>query len=491
MGKHRQLHAPAEALMLTRRSLLQIPALAMAAPRGRFVGITVMPEDYQVEGIDQVLRNIKARAGATAVATSPYVMRPSDKERGQRQPPIDAGAGGVRLLDRPLWGKRELYTTSSPSFTPNLSLYRGLKYQPAAPDDLTKKEGRIVRDFLQAAKVAGLKTYFQIQSVIPPDYIVTSGGPTEEDKPRLPDGSVPKRRVGNTGSLASTEIRRYTENLITDLCRQYPEIDGIRVDWPEYPQYTLDDEFLDFGTPAQAAAKRLGYDFAVMQRDALALYQHLHGKLTNAELESNEFALLLFMSRNEGLQALGRFKAALVQELLRGFREALPANKELVPNAFPEPLCFASGMDYRSAAKYSNGLSVKLYTMHWPMIVRFYGDALMESNPGLNEEAVARRLAAILGFTDDAGRGHLSDYNYPGPETPHRAGRNAQTRKIQDAQKSAGAIAVYALAHGYGPQEDFEERMQIAWRASEGKVWINRYGYLTERKIDAIGRICK
>jgi len=68
---------------------------------------------------------------------------------------------------------------------------------------------------------------------------------------------MPKRHVGNNGSLASPEIRRYTQTLIADLCQQYPEIDGIRVDWPEYPQYFLDDAFLDFGAPAQAAATRL------------------------------------------------------------------------------------------------------------------------------------------------------------------------------------------------------------------------------------------
>lgn len=452
-----------------------------------------MPEDYQVEGIEQVLRNVKSRAGATAVATSPYVMEPSDQQRGQRQPPIDAGAGGVRLLDRPLWGKRELYTTSSPSFVPNLTLYRGLRYQPSEPDALTRSQGQVVRDFLKAARAAGLKTYFQIQSVIPPDYIVTSGGPTEEDKPRLPDGSVPARRVGNTGSLASLDIRRYTEALIKDLCQQYPEIDGIRMDWPEYPQYTLDDAFLDFGAPAEAAARRLGFNFGLMRADAAELYQHLHGRLTNKDLESQTFPLLPFMSKKQGLRDLGRFKATLVDEMLQGFRAALSSvdpKKQLIPNAFPPPFAFASGMDYQRAAKHSDGLSVKLYTMHWPMIARFYGDALMKANPGLSEALLAKRLNRILNLSDGEGYGHVADYNYPGPETPHGAGKLAQARKIQMAQKAAGATPVYALAHGYGPLADFTERLGIAWQASRRKAWINRYGYLTEDKIDAVGRVC-
>ena len=68
------------------------------------LGVTVMPEWIQAEGIEQVLDNLE-RAGATAVATSPYVMTESDADDAGREPPIDAGAGKVRLLDRLLWGK--------------------------------------------------------------------------------------------------------------------------------------------------------------------------------------------------------------------------------------------------------------------------------------------------------------------------------------------------------------------------------------------------
>src|SRR5262245_6396239 len=99
----------------------------------KLLGITVMPEFYQTEGIDAVLDNIVHAARATAVATSPYVMEPADEATGSREPPDDAGAGAVRLLDRPLWGKRELFVRTSPSFEPKLELYRKQRYQPAPP----------------------------------------------------------------------------------------------------------------------------------------------------------------------------------------------------------------------------------------------------------------------------------------------------------------------------------------------------------------------
>lgn len=88
------------------------------------VGITVMPEYFQSESVNGVLDRLEGLAGVTAVTTSPYVMAPADRRTGFREPPIDAGAGKVRLLDRTLWGKRELWARAAPSFRPNLDLYR-------------------------------------------------------------------------------------------------------------------------------------------------------------------------------------------------------------------------------------------------------------------------------------------------------------------------------------------------------------------------------
>ena len=127
--------------MLTRRAALQSLA-AFAAPDTRFVGVTVMPEYIQHEGVNGVLDNLQKRARVTAVATSPYVIEPATEKTGSREPPIDAGAGKVRLLDRPLWGKRELFVRTAPSFAPETRLYAraalparraGRSHAPAGP----------------------------------------------------------------------------------------------------------------------------------------------------------------------------------------------------------------------------------------------------------------------------------------------------------------------------------------------------------------------
>ncbi|MCH7728329.1 MAG: hypothetical protein IH991_17905, partial [Planctomycetes bacterium] len=198
----------------------------------RTVGVTVMPEYLQSEGIEAVLDNLTRRARVNAVATSPYVMVEADESTGNREPPIDAGAGAVRLLDRPLWGKRELWVRTAPSFSPDRKLYEGLRYQPPEPGDLTRSKGRIITEFIDAAKDRGLQVYLQVQAAIPPGYRVQFGGPTEEDTPCLPDGRIPAKRVDKNGSLASPHIRAYGNALIRDLCRQYSDLDGIRFDWP-------------------------------------------------------------------------------------------------------------------------------------------------------------------------------------------------------------------------------------------------------------------
>lgn len=483
---------------ITRRRFLASAAAPMAARR-RFLGITVMPEYIQSEGIEGVLRSLQ-RAGATAVCTSPYVMEPADEKTGSREPPADAGAGGVRLLDRPLWGKRELFVRTAPSYAPELRLYKGLRYQPAGHGELTRRAGGLVGEFVKSAKLAGLEVYLQFQAAIPPGYRVQFGGAAPDDEPLLPDGRVPARRVDRNGSLASEHIRRYSEALIADLCRAYPEIDGLRPDWPEYPPYLLDSLFLDFSEPARLAAERLGFDAERLRRDALQAWRELHGSLTNRQLElllasdGGRFGLAALLADSPAIAELCQFKARLVGELLRGFRDALSKaggrDKALVQNAFPPPFTVISGFDFTRAAAYSNAISVKLYTMHWPMMLRFYGDELMAANPGLSSELLAAALVRLMDI-DERALGGVERYSYPEPDMPHPVSLEALERKVRQAQMATGGeVPVMALAHGYGPPADFAARLRAAWSASAGRVWINRYGYLSDEKLDLVRRTC-
>lgn len=465
----------------------------------RLLGVTVMPEYLQSEGVASVLDRLQ-EVGVNAVTTSPYVMALADEATGSREPPIDAGAGKVRLLDRPLWGRRELFMRASPSFEPDKSLYAGLRYQPSEPDELTQREGSVVDQLISTARDRGMKVYFQIMSVIPPGYRVQFGGPADEDQPRMPNGSIPKKRVANNGSLASPHIIDYEHALIRDLCQRYPDINGIRFDCPEYPPYSLDDMFVDFSDHVRVFAERNEVDFDAIRQGAEQLYAKLHGGLTDeglaamADGDAGQFVAGLLGDLDPILELIV-LKTLLSSELLAGFRrvmnEAGAETMEMQPNAFPPPWHRVSGFDFGLVAKHAQGVSVKLYGMHWAMMLRGYGDQLLAANSGISEALLVRALLVLLGIEDGDVSSSLSDYRYPAPDEPHPGGDEAQARKIAQAQTSAGDCPVYTLAHGYGPADDFERRLRVAWNAGPHGVWLNRYGYLSDEKLKIIGDVAK
>jgi hypothetical protein len=171
--------------------------------------------------------------------------------------------------------------------------------------------------------------------------------------------------------------------------------------------------------------------------------------------------------------------------------EAGGERMELRPNAFPPPWNIVSGLDYARVSRYSSALSVKLYTMHWPMMLRFYGDRLHQANPGVSEQLLVRALARLFDTGQEPPPVCLEDLRYPTPEEPHPAGAAAQRRKIALAQLQAGSTPVCTLAHAYGPPADFRNRLQTAREASRHGFWINRYGHLSDEKLRIVGEAAR
>ena len=466
----------------------------------REVGITVLPEFFQNEGVEAVLDNIVSRAGATGVATSPYVMRMVPDGEGSREPPIDAGAGSVRILDRPLWGRRDLWVRTSPSYAPDKRFYAGLRYQPPDPDEHTERDGRIVAAALAQAKARGLQTHLQVQAAIPPGYRVQFGGPVEEDRPRLPDGSSPALRVDNNGSLASPHILAYTQALIRDIAAAYPSIDVLRIDWPEYPPYSLDALFFDFSSHARAAMAAVGHDPDRLAHAAGVLRARLTSGLTAQDLavaaQGGGFLMLargLVAERDvaDWLAAKAAIVTRFIASCAATLHEASGGHIRLMPQAVPAPWNIFSGFDTRAvAATGVSGIGVKLYTMHWPMMLRSYADSIAAANPALADSSdLGLALMHIVGV-DNRPALYVTRamIRYPEPDEPHPVGAAEQRAKIMAAAAEAAPVPVTAFAHGYGCVPDVEHRVRVAFTAAGGRVVVNRYGYLSDAKLDAIGR---
>ncbi|MBL8807525.1 MAG: hypothetical protein JNN22_11830 [Rhodospirillales bacterium] len=459
----------------------------------RDIGIIVFPEFFQTEGVDGALDNIQRRANPAAIATSPYVMRPSDQAHGGREPPIDGGLGTVRLLDRPLWGRRELFVQTSVAYEPDTRFYDGLRYQPPKPDEHTAREGALVAAAVDNAHKRGLKVHMQVQAAIPPGYRVQFGGPVADDEPTKFDGQRAGDRLDKNGSLASPHIVAYTCALLKDLAAAYPEIDGFHIDWPEYPPYTLDSAFFDFSAHARDSAKAFGFDFDRMRLDTGRFYDWLTREMTRAELsglasaEDVQPALAEVLARYPGVMDAIRMRRRLVSNLIAAVRDAVPG-KGVLLRSFPPPWTAISGFDFAAAGV--DAISVKLFTMHWPMMVGSWTRRLLKDNPNLGTlEDIAPLVAALFDLCDDPTHYGAAIAQYPESDSPHPVDRAAQMRKIAAARQAAGKTPIYSLAHGYGPVSDFGERLRAAFDAADGRVWINRYGYLADAKLDLIGAI--
>jgi len=460
----------------------------------RYVGITVLGDFILSEGVAPVLDNVTA-AGATAVALNPTVTAEAAEGEGSFQPPDDAGTS-PRLFDRPLFGKRSLWVRSQVSYRPDADLYADGSYVPRTPGDLTEAHGPLIGEFIAAARDRGLDVFLQIPAARP-------SGLRDEDRPRLPDGEIPPGRMADTASLASPAVRAWNRSHVADLLRQYPDVTGFRIDWPEYPCYTWGEVFQDFGEHVQTWAGQRGFDFAAIRDDVGALKTWLETALSDEDLDEladrdrGRFRLWREAVAHPGVVEWLRLKAALSVDLVRSWREAIDAvdpNKQLMSHAFMPPWTLLTGLDFSGVAEFSEAVSPKLYTMHWAQMVTFWGAELIGRRPQLDEGRLVRALISLLdmfdGSVDDPGGETLDDYRYPEPHEPHPVSDSAQRRKIAQATAAVGQRAVvYPLVHGYGPDDDFHRRLRIVADSTAAGVWINRYGYLGDPKLQSIGEL--
>lgn len=456
-------------------------------PALKFLGITVLGDYILCEGPDAIIENL-LRVGATAVACNPTVTAPGDEATGSFQPPIDAGSS-PRVFDRPLFGKTSLWVRSGVSYHPRQELYADSAYSARQANNLTDEHGAVIGEFVQKAVDAGLKVYFQVGAVQP-------SGLRDEDRPRLPDGSIPSNRMANTGSLASEVVRSFNRAYVRDLYAEYPQIHGFRPDWPEYPCYTLGEVFQDFSGHAGEWASRHGFDFDLIRTEVGSFYDLLLGRNSNRQLTNADFDQTFSReSAPEAIREWLRLKAALSVDILNHWQdiiaEASGGRGELSANAFMTPYTVATGFDFSGAAAVCDAVSPKFYTMHWSLMVKFWAEPILKANPQLDESTVVDCLVGMMDIGDGEGGKRVSDYGYPAPDEPHPVPDEPQVRKLtQVASEIGDAALVTPLVHGYGPLEDFHRRLKLVGQSDAvAGVWINRYGYLGDDKLDAIRQV--
>lgn len=467
----------------------------------RQLGVVLTPAEVQDEGLDRVLDTI-VQAGATAISPTLGVYAPAPPGEGSREPPLDV-SGEARLLDRPLWGRRELWMRGYTPHPPDPSIWRDVPYPPSplAPPELRPD---VVRAILDGARARGLAVEIQVSPYTLPG---APGGQTfggghgtgvAADRPRRVDGSIGERIVAGHGCLNNPRVRALGRARLREAILHYPDMDGIFLDWTEYTCYFLEDCFTCFCEHCEAAAAAHGYDWARIRQDTQALWDRLH-RLTPADVaRASDAAGWPYVLADErvafpGVNDLLRFKADSVRdaaaELRRTMDEAGASGVALGLNGFAPPWSHVTGMDYASVHQVVQATRCKLFTFHWPMIVCWWSESLLAWNPGLDEQPVLRAVQAALDLPPplDEHRNTLAEYGMPRPDEPHPIALEVLTRKINQAVRLAGAAGqaenCLAYVHSYRPAAEFGRVLEAVLASEATGCWVQRYGYLSDEKL--------
>ena len=459
------------------------------------------PAEIASEGLDAVLENV-ARAGATAISTSLGVLAQGREGDGVREPPLDI-AGQARLLDRPLWGQRELFLKAHEPHEPDPAIWEGVGY---APPKVAPPEHRqdVVREIIDAARSRGLSAHIQISPyTLPgaPGGQSTSSGHGQgnrADRPVRIDGSVAERAVAGHGCLNNPRVRALGRARLREAIRHYADVASIFLDWAEYTCYLLEDCFTCFCPHCRDAALAAGYDWPGIERDTRALWDRLHrlspGDLHRASDPADwPFALGGGLLAYPGVGELLRFKAATVRAAAAELRGVLDAagcgGVALEANGFAPPWCLITGMDYGQVGRAANATRCKLFTFHWPLITRWWSETLLAWNPALDEGAVLGAVTAALDLPAPAGVGplRLDDFHMPGPDEAHPIMPEALTRKLNQAVALAGdGVVCQAYVHSYRPAREFAATLAAASASAAQGCWVQRYGYLSDEKLGVL-----
>lgn len=450
----------------------------------RHVGVTVMPEFFQTEGVAAVLDKLQGQLGANVVTTSPYVAAPTRPGEGFREPPDDAGQGHARTLGRPLWGRSEIWMKTAPSFAPTIRRYSQTPYQPDPATELTHTDGGILNDIVSNARGRGMGCYIQIMAAIPPSYRVQTGEPLDQDQPMLPDGSPLPVRVDRNASLASANVRQYMDALIWDLCEAYPDATGIKFDWPEYPPYHFKSLLADYNPQVAPYAAEIGIDFERQRAQMATLCPSDMLRDGLKELVGPDTLIKQIKSADTPLARHLRLRHYLVRSyatfLTNSVRRHSGGRMRVYLQGFPPPWSELSGFDGPGLGAIADDIGIKFYTMHWPMIGRNYIDHAAQSL-GLPKDIIHTWFARhFLGLTShDATPSH---FDYPAPDEPHPISESAIDEKV----RAFGFPGVIGITHGYGPVADVVSRLVATSEATGNRFEINRYAYLGDAKIEAI-----
>lgn len=454
----------------------------------RFLGVVVPPIYLVEEGVDQVLDALES-VGATAVCLTPTSATVVVDGGGARFPDLHVD-GLQRVLERRIAGRDELCVTSQPAYAPDVALYEAGLYSPPREQRSAAAGRSAVAEAIDAAHARGLAAHLQLNPLMPP-------GLRTEDLPVAIDGSPPPApQVARLGCINNPDVKAYALALVADTLQAFETIDGLVIDWAEFPAYRLDELTTCFCRHCARAARSAGIDWQTVQWDVGAIWDRLHalrpedlGRARRAL--GSPTALVELMSRHRGMLDFVRFKAISVEAFFESVAAVMRSSRrtpvELTARGWAPPWNRASGFDVGRLAGVCDAVAPKLFSFDYAAIPRWYGEPLLEWNPALPERELARTLLACMDLVETPSRAVLADFQIPRPDEQHPVNGAAYGRRISEVlDQVGGRSACLPIAHAYGPLHQWEETLQALVHSGADGIWVQMYGYLGDEKLRAL-----
>ena len=100
------------------------------------------------------------------------------------------------------------------------------------------------------------------------------------------------------------------------------------------------------------------------------------------------------------------------------------------------------------------------------------------------------RKDLVKGFDASSPTPSSSDqFEYPQPDENHLVELESFARRQTRVESWAGDTPVWPIAHAYGPIEDFKRRAAAVLAVSKNRLWINRYAYMSNEKLNALAEV--
>ncbi|MEJ2600638.1 MAG: hypothetical protein P8Z00_20065 [Anaerolineales bacterium] len=456
----------------------------------RFLGIVVDPAYVAQEGLNEVFDNLDS-INARAIAVWPSLMQAVSEGEGGRVPDLHID-GERRLLARPLWGERALRVKNYLAYDPNLRLYTGTTYRPplAAPAHMDYSLPAIM---LEEAHRRGMQFHLGASPFTPPDV-------RTKDQPVRVDGTIVLPPfVARVACLNNLNAQAYGLAVIQDMLSNYPDADGLILDWAEFGAYRLEDHFTCFCIDCQRKAVDLGFNWDGMVRDVRALWDELHTlkplTLTRTlRIIANPSELVDLLIRYPGWLEFLQFKARSVVDFYTRVRKLLDklgfGDVQLTARGWCPPWNRSSGMDYHALAGVCSAVSPKLFTFDHAAMPRWYGETLQAWNPELAESDLLEVLLAWMNLPDDLEPRSFDRYHIPAPEAEHPANLESYRNRLEElVDQVIGQAPCYPIAHPYLPDHQWAQMVAIFRESRVDGMWVNMYGYLSDSKLAILREI--